>query len=404
MKKNVYRTFLLLLCTAFFAGCAGMKAKEEPMTFTPATFDAGKYNPKVDNFLFILDASYSMDRNCQRDFRTAKNVISAINQSLPAALNFNGGLRTFGHHPQQSGKATELVYGMTKYTRDGLQGGLDKVKYAGDNSPLPKAIEAAGGDLGSLPGKSAIIIVSDGLVELEMGGAPAAAAKLKAAMGDRLCIYTIAVGGNPVGEKFLQEVAQAGGCGSSVTAASLAAPGGLAAFVENAFLTPKPVVAPVMAPPPAPPAPPLDSDGDGVPDSRDKCPDTPKGQMVDENGCTLKLTLHINFDLNKANIKPEFDPELKKAADFIQEYKEIPYILIEGYTDSTGPEDYNQKLSERRAEVVKQYLVDHYGIDPNRLIARGGGESNPVASNATKEGRAQNRRTEIICCAVLPTK
>lgn len=117
-----------------------------------------------------------------------------------------------------------------------------------------------------------------------------------------------------------------------------------------------------------------------------------------------KLTLHINFDFDKAVIKPEFDLDLKRAADFIQMNSQVPYILIEGYTDSVGNDAYNLKLSERRAEAVKQYLVDKYGIDPNRLIARGGGESNPVASNSTEEGRAQNRRVEIICCAVLPPR
>jgi OOP family OmpA-OmpF porin len=398
MKKSVLSSFLLLLCGALLAACAGMKAREAPMTFTPATIEAGKYIPKVDNFLIILDASYSMEKDGQRNFQTAKNVITAINQSIPSAMHFTGGLRTFGHHPQFSAKPTELIYGMTTYSREGLQQGLDRIQHAGDNSPLPKALMAAGGDLMGLQGKSAIIIVSDGDVKLEMGGAPAAAAKLKAEMGNRLCIYTIDVGGDPAGEKFLQEVAGAGGCGFATTAAALAAPGGMSSFVENVFLSPKPAAAAAMVPPP------MDSDGDGVIDSLDKCPNTPRGVMVDKDGCPLKLTIHINFAFDKADIKPEFDPELKKAAEFIQKYPKVPYILLEGYTDSTGPADYNQMLSQKRAEAVKQYLVDKYGIDPNRLIARGGGESNPVASNDTAEGRAQNRRTEIICCAVIPPK
>ena len=399
MKRNLLSALLLVISASFLPGCAGMKAREAPLTFTPATFEAAQYTPKVDNFLIILDASYSMEENCQRKFRTAKAVISAINQSIPSEMHFTGGLRTFGHHPQFSDKPTELVYGMTTYSREGLQQGLERIRHAGDNSPLPKALEAAGGDLKGLPGTSAIIIVSDGQVQLEMGGAPAAATRLKEEMGNRLCIYTIAVGGEPAGEKFLEEVSRAGGCGFSTTAASLAAPGAMASFVEKVFLSPKPAAAPVVAP-----APPLDSDGDGVPDSLDKCPDTPKGEMVDKDGCPPKLTLHINFDFDKAVIKPEFDLDLKRAADFIQMNSQVPYILIEGYTDSVGNDAYNLKLSERRAEAVKQYLVDKYGIDPNRLIARGGGESNPVASNSTEEGRAQNRRVEIICCAVLPPR
>ena len=119
-------------------------------------------------------------------------------------------------------------------------------------------------------------------------------------------------------------------------------------------------------------------------------------------GCALELTLHINFDFDKSDIKPEFAAELKKAGDFVVKNKDVPYILIEGYADSVGEDAYNQKLSERRAEAVRQYLVDHFGIDPKRLVARGGGESNPVADNDTEAGRAENRRVEIICCAVIP--
>jgi len=394
MKKKFVRAFLLLAITVLVTGCAGMKASEPPLVFTPHVFPAGQYTQKVDNFLFILDASYTMERNGERNFLTAKDLISAINQSLPTDMTANAGLRTFGHAPRQSAKLTDLVYGMTNFTRAGLQEGLDSVKYAGGNSPLPEALDAAGGDLSGARGKTAIIIVSDGLVEAQMGGAPEAAARLKATMGDKLCIYTVAVGGDPAGEKFLQDVAKAGGCGFSVTAASLTAPASLASFVEDVFLNRKMMPVAVAGP--------RDSDGDGVIDSRDRCPNTPKGEIVDEYGCTLKLTLHINFDFDKSDIKPEFASDLKKAGDFIIKNSEVPYILIAGYTDSVGEEAYNQKLSERRAQAVRQYLVDNFGIDPNRLVARGRGESNPVADNSSEAGRAENRRVEIVCCAIIP--
>ncbi len=155
---------------------------------------------------------------------------------------------------------------------------------------------------------------------------------------------------------------------------------------------------------PAPPPKPVigDADGDGVPDDRDKCPDTRKGEMVDDEGCTLKLTLHINFDFDKAEIKPEFKPDLDRAARFIVKYDYVPYILIEGHTDWIGEEAYNQALSERRAKAVREYLIANYGIDGKRLFPRGEGELRPVADNKTEEGRYQNRRVEIICCVLLP--
>ncbi len=146
----------------------------------------------------------------------------------------------------------------------------------------------------------------------------------------------------------------------------------------------------------------LDSDGDGVPDYRDKCPDTPAGELVDEDGCTLKMTMHINFDLDKTAIKPEYESELARAAAFIQKHRDVPYILVAGHTDSLGSDSYNKDLSMRRAQAVVDYLVSEHGIDRKRLVARGYGEAQPVADNSTAEGRYQNRRVETICCMVLP--
>ncbi len=147
---------------------------------------------------------------------------------------------------------------------------------------------------------------------------------------------------------------------------------------------------------------PLDTDGDGVPDYLDQCPGTLKGVQVDEVGCPLNMTLHIQFDTNKADIKPAFKAELDNAAAFIQKYKEVPQIIIEGHTDSRGKEAYNQQLSQRRAKAVREYLVANYPIDAKRLIAVGKGELMPVADNATEAGRGENRRVEIICCAIAP--
>jgi OOP family OmpA-OmpF porin len=147
---------------------------------------------------------------------------------------------------------------------------------------------------------------------------------------------------------------------------------------------------------------PLDSDGDGVPDYLDQCPATLKDVQVDEKGCSLSMTLHINFEFDQAQIRPEFKPELDKAAEFIHQYPDVPQILIEGHTDSRGGDAYNQQLSERRAKAVREYLIANYSIEANRLVAVGKGETIPIADNATEEGRQQNRRVEIICCAVLP--
>ena len=144
-----------------------------------------------------------------------------------------------------------------------------------------------------------------------------------------------------------------------------------------------------------------DDDADGVLNSRDKCPDTEKGIMVDEDGCPLKFTLNIEFDFDKSEIRPEYHDELRKAAAFMNKYPDVQF-LIAGHTDSMGTEIYNLGLSKRRAAAVKQYLVEVFGIEAHLMTPRGYGETRPIASNDTEEGRQENRRVEVICCVVVP--
>ncbi|MBR9912583.1 MAG: OmpA family protein [Gammaproteobacteria bacterium] len=142
---------------------------------------------------------------------------------------------------------------------------------------------------------------------------------------------------------------------------------------------------------------PLDSDGDGVFDYRDKCPNTAKNLKVDADGCPIKLTkavsieLKVNFDNNSAVVKPEYLAEIKRVSDFMRQYANT-VVEIQGHTDSSGAADYNMQLSQRRAEAVAKKLVSEFGVPAGRVTAKGYGKNMPVASNSTKEGRAANRR------------
>jgi len=102
----------------------------------------------------------------------------------------------------------------------------------------------------------------------------------------------------------------------------------------------------------------------------------------------------VYFDFDKATIKPEGKAVLDEAAALLQKHERV-VVEVAGHTDSVGSESYNQGLSERRAVAVKEYLTAK-GITASRLTARGYGEAQPVASNDTKEGRAENRRVELI--------
>jgi len=137
----------------------------------------------------------------------------------------------------------------------------------------------------------------------------------------------------------------------------------------------------------------LDGDGDGVVDSKDKCPNTPKGDKVDADGCSLTFRLEVQFDNNSSELRPESLAYLDRVA---QRLNELPSIsgVIEGHTDSNGSDAHNQGLSERRAQAVHDYLIAR-GVASSRITAQGFGESQPIADNATPEGRAQNRRVVL---------
>lgn len=164
--------------------------------------------------------------------------------------------------------------------------------------------------------------------------------------------------------------------------------------------------APAPAPTPAPVAAPLDSDGDGVPDSRDACPDTPRTHRVDSRGCSIvleevaRIDLTVQFDFDRSVVKPEYMAEIRALADFMKANTDVAAVL-EGHTDSIGTEAYNQGLSERRVNAVRQVLIDQYGIAASRLRAIGHGESRPIASNDTPAGRAENRRVQSVISTTL---
>lgn len=165
-----------------------------------------------------------------------------------------------------------------------------------------------------------------------------------------------------------------------------AAPVAVATAGAIAAIAPAVVAKPVVEAP-------KDSDGDGVIDPNDMCPDTPRGTRVGPQGCPCDLTLKLNFAFDSATLTDADKAQLDAAAT---ELKRLNWTsgVIEGHTDSIGKDAYNQKLSERRALAVREYLAAQ-GIAESRMIPTGFGESQPVADNKTAEGRAENRRVVL---------
>ncbi|MFZ0135364.1 MAG: OmpA family protein [Desulfobacterales bacterium] len=355
--------------------------KAEP-AFTPQSISSTCYQQKTDNFLILLDASGSMGEKYKgkTKFATAQEVVSRMNKTIPGGMNLNAAVITFGAGFSSDAK-TAVKPG--PYSQESLASALGKINYGGF-TPIGKAVSASADDKAALSGVSAVILVSDGKQNVGEDAAKAAQT-VKQRFGDKVCFYTIQVGDDPGGKALLEKIASIGDCGFATTADAVYSSEGMAKFVQSAFCSgkaPEPVVVAVIG----------DSDGDGILDNVDKCPNTPRGATVNQYGCWAYQG-DILFDFDKYDIKPAAYPILDEA---LMVYRKNPGLKIEvqGFTDSIGTEEYNMGLSKRRADAVRNYLVDK-GVDPKVISTRGFGESNPVASNSTKEGRALNRRVEF---------
>ncbi|MBN2125818.1 MAG: OmpA family protein [Deltaproteobacteria bacterium] len=412
MVKGSAKVVLFVVIAAMLLGCAA----HQPKAFKPINLaskvKAGFLTQKVDTFLVILDASASMAHRSQGicKLTSAKDIVSRMNQTIPD-LKLLAGLRTFGESAFSYPEKTRLIYGMKDYAKAEFEEALKPVTWAG-LSPLSAAIDAASDDLKGAGGNIAVIIVSDG-VEIDQS-AVGAAERMKKAYGDRLCIYTVLVGDDAGGRSLLRRVAAAGQCGFARVAKEIESPLDMAWFVQEVFLMEAEAAAPA-------PVKPGDSDGDGVVDTKDKCPGTPAGVQVGANGCPFDTDMDgvpdymdrcpktpvdapvnaqgcwvigpVEFDTAKWNIQPRYMPTLYEIVSVL---KKNPWldVIVEGHTDNRGGEAYNMALSKKRAKAVIQYLVKN-GINPDKLTPVGYAFLKPVASNDTPEGRAQNRRAQV---------
>jgi OOP family OmpA-OmpF porin len=439
MVKSYLKKMFFVVISSMLVLYAGQKPSTQAAQSAFKAFDfnpqvrAGHYNKKVDNLLIILDASGSMADlyKGQPKVSLAKETISNMNQTIPD-LDIVSGLRAFGNINYPLATENVLVYGPARYSTAGLNEGLKSVKRAGGHTPLAGAISYGTEDLKTALGKIAVIIFSDAE---EVGGKPVLAAKdMKNQLGDRVCIYTVLIGNNSKGKKIMEQIAQAGTCGFTVSADQLDSSRAMADFVKKVFLakcldsdgdgvydhsdkcpnTPKGVKVDIKGCPldsdgdgvydyldQCPNTPkgvkvdakgcPLDTDGDGVYDYLDKCPGTPKGAIVDERGCWVLGG--VLFDTAKWSIKNQYYPVLEEVVSVLKANPSLK-LQIAGHTDSRASKEYNQKLSENRAKAVKEYLVKR-GIKPGRLTSKGYGLSMPIAPNDTPEGMVKNRRVEL---------
>jgi OOP family OmpA-OmpF porin len=368
------------------SGCAARQVPP-PEAYQPVRADLSTQAVKIDSFVVVLDTASSLEDRYQnrRHGQRAREIVSRLNRTIPA-LDYRASLAAFSAGSCLSCDDAEVLYGPAPYNRGDLEAAVTRYYAAGRaRAAGGRVLDQHASDLilRDSPGRVALIVVGDS-ENMMHGRAFKTVQKLRGKLGSRLCIYPILVDRNADGRVVTEYLVKVGGCGFTVNADDIETPDAMARYVREIFLGSAgdgPVASPATAA--------ADSDGDGVPDGLDQCPNTPRGAMVNPNGCWAPPGVY--FDTDQTVIK---DPRALDQAAAVLKANPGLTAEVEGHTDSTASAAHNQTLSEARARAVRDYFA-RQGIAPERIGATGFGETRPAAANDTPEGRARNRRVEI---------
>jgi len=384
MRRIGYGLIFLLMFFILFTGCATFR----PVDLNPR-IKSGQLVQKTDNFIVLFDKSASMGEshgkpmvNEATRLRHAKDATKNMIATIPE-IKLNAGLRTFWY------EETALIYGMKSLVKENYTKAINSIENPHHRTPLAKAITAAGVDLKGAAGNSAIIIVSDfseipDIDDIRPEAVMEAITKVNAEYGDKLCVYAIQVGYTPDGKELSERIVQNVEGGYTVNADKLVTPADMAAFVEKVIsgnclrykqLVVKPEEKVVIV-----------VSERKVAEKVVAAVSEPKiAEKVMVAAAEPKIIIlafeDIHFDFDKSTLKPEAKTILKRNIQLLKDNPNAK-VRIAGYTSASGTEAYNQKLSERRANSVRDYLIKEGIITPDRLTTIGYGEANPAMYEA----------------------
>jgi outer membrane protein OmpA-like peptidoglycan-associated protein len=362
------------LVSCLLGGLACASPSVAPLGAGPITPGPGERVAVTHNYL-IVDSSESVTEV----FPTERALVESFIAAQPEGTYEQGGTAFGGYQRQTETLSTFNRAAAKQYASD--------LEHLSEGTPIDRVFGEVGQDLAGKSGQASVVVFSDGRPTDPVGREVAeqkvldAAGRLAEGFTGQVCIHTVHVGDDPAGAEFLRRLSTRTGCGSARSMGSVMNTAALQNFEREVFLGAVPAVA----------AAPRDSDGDGVLDDVDQCPGTPTGVKVDKRGCWVIQGLRFAFDSSK--IEPQYYAELDQVATQLKGAPDVQ-IRVDGHTDSVGTAEYNQALSERRAQSVSDYLSAR-GVARARMGIRGYGESQPIASNETEEGKAENRRVEI---------
>ena len=367
----------LALALSLLGGTACATAPAvQPLAVSPLQPGASE-RVNVDHSYLVIDSSSSVEG----DFAKAKALVQSFVGAMPDGT-YQTGAVSFGGYAREGES-------LGAFDRSKLEQSTAELSHLQEGTPLDRVLGEVGEELKGKTGRAAVVVFSDGLPTTPIGQdldsqqvLDAAAALSQGYQGD-VCFHTVHVGSDPTGAAFLERLAGVTPCGTTRSAGSIQNVAALNEFERQVFLG---AVAPRSVA-----AAPGDADGDGVTDNKDQCPGTPAAAKVDERGCWTIPGL--NFAVDSSNIENQYEGELNALVDVLKANPGLK-VRIDGHTDSSGSNRYNQSLSERRAESVRSYL-EKGGVPSDRLSTKGFGEEKPAYPNDTASNRRGNRRTEL---------
>lgn len=315
----------------------------------------------ADNFIVMFDSSSSSNqmvpgRNISR-IQATKDLLKERNAWFPD-LGYQAGLYLFTGFETAAGAFKE-IYGMQPYNREKFAAAIDKLPDKGQGpTMLQPALTGLRKTLAGLSGKTAVIWFTDGAFSDFSGYKPPLQIAQELARDHDVCFYMISSASASENEKLLESVSKVNACSRVVPLdVFLDRP----TYLSGALFTVRTTSYVRLK------------------------PTTEVVGFIGED---------MLFDFDSADIRSEYHAKLDKLGTYMQNNPAAIVIAV-GFTDSTGEEEYNLALSERRAQSVKDYLMKNFGIDEDRTVTFWYGNLNPVGDNATSEGRRLNRRVEI---------
>lgn len=310
----------------------------------------------ADNFIILFDASSSANKMVPGGtisrIQAAKNLLTDRNAWLPD-LGYTAGLFTLtssGHEP---------LYPLLPYDRASYGAAIEKLPETGSGpTMIQPVLRSLRKPIEGLSGKTAIILFTDGSYNKVRGPKAPLQIAQEIASDNDVCFYLVSSATDAENKQMLEALSKVNACSRVVP---------LNRFLDNpqylsgALFTVKTTV------------------------YENIVPVTMKIGVAEED---------VLFDFDSIDIRGEYNEKLGQLADFLQRNPET-FCVLAGYTDSTGGEEYNLALSERRSAQVKSHLVNKHGIDADRIVTLWFGTLNPVKDNTTAEGRQRNRRVEV---------